>query len=128
MCKAYSKVCGEILGITPEAYRQRLSRIRQKMAGFLKQYCGLSSTRMCSCQKRVGYAIKNHRLNPADLEYLQLEKADEAITKEYMQAMEEMDAQSLIFAELPKYRSPQVITDFLQHILHSGQMNVIQET
>lgn len=41
MFKADSRVCGGILGIIPEAYRQRLSRIRGRMSEFMKDYCGL---------------------------------------------------------------------------------------
>ncbi|MDF2633056.1 MAG: polymerase sigma factor RpoE [Caproiciproducens sp.] len=126
MFKVDSKICGKILGITPEAYRQRLSRIRQKMDGFLKQYCGLASPEKCNCQKRIGYAITNHRLNPANLGYSRLEQADNTVVLEYTQAMEEMDRQSLIFAELPKYRSPQVVKEFLQKILHSENIVTIQ--
>ena len=125
MFKVDSKVCGEILGITPEAYRQRLSRIRQKMAGFLKQYCGLASPEKCNCQKRIGYAITNHRLNPANLEYHQLEKVDEDVALDYLAAMEEMDMESTIFAKLPSYRSPQNTKDFLQNILFSENMATI---
>lgn len=36
MFKLDSRIAGDILGITPEAYRQRLSRIRKKVADFLK--------------------------------------------------------------------------------------------
>lgn len=126
MFKVDSKTCGEILDISPEAYRQRLSRIRHKMAGFLKQYCGLASPEKCNCQKRIGYAIKNHRLNPANLEYTQLGQADNSVVFEYTQAMEEMDTQSLIFAELPKYRSPQAVKNFLHEILQSKDMATIQ--
>ena len=61
MFRVDSKASGEILGISPEAYRQRLSRIRQKMAAFMKQYCGLAASEKCNCQKRIGYAITNHR-------------------------------------------------------------------
>ena len=42
MFKADSRIAGEILGMTPEAYRQKLSRIRRKVAEFLKEYCGLA--------------------------------------------------------------------------------------
>lgn len=125
MFKVDSMVCGEILGISPEAYRQRLSRIRQKMAGFLKQYCGLASPEKCNCQKRIGYAITNHRLNPANLEYHQLEKVDEVVALDYLAAMEEMDTESAIFAKLPSYHSPKTTKDFLQNILFSENMATI---
>jgi RNA polymerase sigma factor (sigma-70 family) len=122
MFKADSKICGEILEITPEAYRQRFSRIRQKMAAFLSEYCGLASSPKCNCKKRVGYAIQNHRLNPARLEYSQLKAKKH---QEYKQAMEEMDTQSLIFANLPHYRSPQTVKNYLYKVLHSNEMSTI---
>lgn len=125
MFRVDSKISGEILGITPEAYRQRLSRIRQKMASFMKQYCGLTDSEKCNCQKRIGYAITNHRLNPANLEYHQLEEIDEVVAFDYLAAMEEMDAESAIFAKLPKYRSPKNTLNFLQKILSSQNMATI---
>lgn len=127
MFKADSSVCGEILGITPEAYRQRLSRIRKKMAAFLGAYCGLSETGSCNCKKRVGYAIQTHRLNPQKLDYSALERLDDSATLGFTQAMEEMDELSLIFAQLPKYRAPQDAKEFLEKLLQSGNMGVIRE-
>lgn len=126
MFKADSKVCGEILGLTPEAYRKRLSRIRKTVATFLSDYCGLSKTGSCNCRKRVGYAIKTHRLNPQNLEYSDLKKLPDTNTLGFTQAMEEMDELSLIFANLPKYRSPQDTKVFFEKLMESGNMNIIK--
>lgn len=126
MFRADSKVCGEILGITPEAYRKRLSRIRKKVAEFLGEYCGLSNTGKCSCKKRVGYAIQTHRLNPLNLEYSRLEQWNGTDTAGFIQAMETMDTLSFVFSDLPKYRSPQDMKDFFEKLLDSNSMNVIR--
>lgn len=126
MFQADSKLCGEILGITPEAYRQRLSRIRKTVAAFLGEYCGLSKTGACNCQKRVGYAIKTHRLNPQNLEYSALEQLPDTDTLGFTQAMEEMDELLLIFATMPKYRAPQDTKAFLQKLLSSESMHTIK--
>lgn len=126
MFRADSKVCGEIFGITPDAYRQRLSRIRKKVAEFLSEYCGLSKTGTCNCQKRVGYAIQTHRLNPQNLEYRSLEKLPETDTLGFTQAMEEMDELSLIFANLPKYRSSGDAKAFFENLLASNNMSIIR--
>ena len=69
MFKLDSRIAGEILDMTPEAYRKRLSRIRGKVADFLSAYCGEYGGGQCRCMKRVDYAIQNHRLNPAALDY-----------------------------------------------------------
>ncbi len=126
MFKVDSKVGSEIFGITPEAYRQRLSRIRQKMAGFLAEYCGLASSKKCDCKKRIGYAIQNQRLNPDNLEYSGLVQDENSIVTEYTQAMEKLDQQSMIFAQLPQYRSPQIIHNFIRKLLLSDNIKTIQ--
>lgn len=126
MFRVDSKTCGEILGITAEAYRQRLSRIRKTVSSFLRDYCGLSGTGGCNCQKRVGYAIKTHRLNPKNLEYSNLKPLSDEETKGFVQAMEEMDTLSSIFANLPKYRSSENNRAFLEELLSSSKMKVIK--
>jgi RNA polymerase sigma factor (sigma-70 family) len=124
MFRVDSKIAGEILEITPETYRQRLSRIRQRMAGFLGEYCGLASPGKCDCKKRVGYAIRSRRLTPGNLEYTALPQEE---TEDYIQAMEELDEWSLIFACLPRYRSPKTVRDFLRKILQSGNMATVKQ-
>lgn len=126
MFKADSAVCGEILGLTPEAYRQRLSRIRKRVGEFLQQYCGLSQRGPCSCKKRVGYAVQTHRLNPQNLEYSHLEKLPETDTLGFTQAMENLDEWSLVFADLPRYHSPCSTKAFLEKLLASNSMGVIK--
>lgn len=126
MFRADSRTCGEILGMSSEAYRQRLSRIRKKVAEFLGEYCGLSGTGQCSCKKRVGYAIQTKRLDPQKLEYSVLEKAENVDTVCFKEAMEEMDRLSSVFVQLPKYRAPFDTKDFLEKLLASPGMQVIR--
>lgn len=125
MFKADSKVCGEILGITPEAYRQRLSRIRKKVGEFLSVYCGLSGTGKCNCKKRVGFAIQTHRLQPKNLEYTEMRRLTDDTVTEYIQAMDEMDRQSLIFAQMPKYRLPEAVRNYIVKLVQSESMGII---
>lgn len=126
MFKADSRVCGEIFDMTAEAYRQRLSRIRKKVAEFLGEYCGLSETGKCSCKKRLGYAVQTHRLNPQNLEYSRLEKLSNPDTLMFTEAMEEMDSLTDVFARLPKYQSPLNTKSFLEELLESNSMAIIK--
>ena len=64
MFKIDSRIAGDILGISPEAYRQRLVRVRRKVADFLSEYCGEYGSGKCRCADRVNYAIQNHRISP----------------------------------------------------------------
>ena len=125
MFRVDSKVAGEILGIAPEAYRQRLSRLKKKMAGFLKAYCGLASPGKCSCSKRVEYAIETHRLHPKQLPYTALTPTETERSTVLKEAMEEMDEQSAVFEQLPAYQATVSVRDYLDHLLASPSMGII---
>jgi RNA polymerase sigma factor (sigma-70 family) len=49
-----SKQAAEVVGITPEAYRQRLSRTRSRLHGFMGRKCGLvNADSACSCGRQL---------------------------------------------------------------------------
>ena len=78
MFKVDSATAADVLGITPEAYRQRLSRARKTVAAFLSAYCQHGGSETCSCERRVNFAIATHRLTPHDLEYSRLTESERA--------------------------------------------------
>jgi DNA-directed RNA polymerase specialized sigma24 family protein len=125
MFKVDSKIAGDILDLSPEAFRQRLSRLRKKMAGFLKTYCGLAGG-ICNCQKRVGYAIASHRLDPLCLEYSGQQEIDESMLLGYTKSMEHLDTLSLLFAQMPKYKSSEKAKEFILNLLKSADMQTVQ--
>ena len=119
-----SRLAAEILEISPEAYRQRLARIKKKMAGFLDEYCGLSGKGVCSCSKRISYAIATHRVNPEKPEYTSLEENTEFL-HECKTAMEEIDDRSLVFSSLPAYRTTRAARQYLDEFLKSDCYSMI---
>lgn len=123
MFKADSRIAGEILGITPQAYRQKLSRIRKRMAAFLNEYCGLSGGG-CSCKKRIQYAIKTQRIDPSNLEYSSLEISDQTLMS-CKDAMEDIDDIALVFTSLPAYRATPRARKFLDDFLRSDPYTMI---
>lgn len=106
MFRMDSRTAAEILALSPEAYRQRLSRIRKKMGDFLGHYCGLSGTGVCDCGRRISYAIKTHRLHPQHRDFETLTPCAYEELAEFTDAMEELDRLSQIFADFPAYRAP----------------------
>ena len=115
MFRVDSRIAGDILGITPEAYRQRLSRVRKKMAGFLSEYCGEYGKGTCHCANRVNYAIQNHRIAPDQLDFTATKPSNAAV--EVKAAMEEIDRYSQQFSFCRTYQSTErlkrMIRDFL---------------
>ncbi len=128
MFKADSRVAGDILGITPEAYRKRLSRIRQKMAGFLEQYCGEYGNGTCKCKNRVNYAIQNHRINPQQLDYTSAVQIPVQTMLDVKTAMEDMDDLSQDFSFCKTYQSSERMKLLLQELLKSTQISVIRNS
>lgn len=59
----------DILGLEPAAYRKRLSRARAELTAVLSRECSVHTAgRPCACHRRVGFAIKAGRMDPAQLE------------------------------------------------------------
>lgn len=125
MFKVDSRIAGDILGITPEAYRQRLSRIRGKMAGFLKEYCGEYGNGTCRCINRVNYAIQNHRISPAQLDFTTAVPMETMV--EVKEVMEAIDDLSQEFSFCKTYQSPENLKNFIQNFLDGTSYSVVRD-
>ena len=128
MFKVDSRIAGDILGMTPEAYRQRLSRIRKKMADFLGQYCGEYGSGKCKCKDRVNYAIQNHRINPVQLDYVAATEIPAKTMLDVKSAMENMDDLSQEFSFCKSYRSPERTRHLIQELLDYTQLSIIRNS
>ena len=122
-----SRIAGEILEMTPEAYRQRLARARRKMADFLGQYCGEYGGGRCKCKDRVNYAIQNHRIHPLQLDYTAASEIPVQTIVDVKNAMEEIDGLSQDFSFCKPYRSPERTRNLIQEFLDSTQLSVVQK-
>ncbi len=128
MFKLDSRIAGEILEMTPENYRQRLSRIRRKMADFLEQYCGEYGGGRCRCKDRVNYAIQNHRINPVQLDYTAAVEIPVETMLDVKNAMEDIDELSQDFSFCRPYRSPGHVKQLIQEFLESTQFSIVKNS
>lgn len=125
MFRLDSRIAGDILNMTPEAYRQRLSRSRKKMAEFLSEYCGEYGHGTCRCAKRINYAIQNHRISPDRLTFTAA-KPDDTI-RGVTRAMEEIDDYSRQFAFCRTYRSPERLAQTIRDLLNGPVFSVVTD-
>ena len=123
MFQVDSRIAGDIWGITPEAYRQRLSRVRKKMADFLSEYCGAYGNGACHCADRINYAIQSHRLAPDRLDFTTAKPSDTAA--EVTAAMEEIDGYSQQFSFCRTYQSPERLKQMLQDFLNGPAFSTV---
>ncbi len=126
MFKVDSRIAGDILGITPEAYRQRLSRVRKKMADFLTEYCGEYGKGKCQCADRVNYAIQSHRIHPTQL-YFQTAVSSEVML-DVKEAMEEIDDLSQEFSFCKTYQSPENLKQFIEEFLNGTSFSIVKNS
>ena len=126
MFKVDSRIAGDILEMTPEAYRQRLSRVRKKMADFLEQYCGEYGGGRCKCKDRVNYAIQNHRINPMQRDYTTATEISAQTMMDVKNAMEDIDDLSQDFSFCKPYQSPERTKHLIQEFLESTQLSIVQ--
>lgn len=124
MFQVDSRIAGDILGISPEAYRQRLSRVRKKMADFLSEYCGEYGKGSCRCVDRVNYAIQNHRIAPDRLDFT---GAKPGAVMEVKAAMEEIDGYSQQFAFCRTYQSTERLRQMLKNFLDGPAFSTVAE-
>lgn len=127
MFKLDSRIAGEVLGLTPEAYRQRLSRIRKKMASFLEKYCGEYGYGKCKCINRLNYAIQNHRLDPAQLDYTTADVISDQTIIDVKDTMEQIDDLSQELSFCKSYKSPERTKKFIKDFLNSAQFSIIKD-
>ena len=123
MFKVDSRIAGDILGITPEAYRKRLSRVRKKMADFLTEYCGEYGKGKCHCENRVNYAIQSHRIHPSQLYFQTAVLAQ--VMLDVKEAMEEIDDLSQEFSFCKTYQSPENLKQFIEEFLSGTSFSVV---
>ena len=128
MFKVDSRIAGDILDMSPEAYRQRLSRIRRKMADFLGQYCGEYGSGRCKCKDRVNYTIQSHRINPLQLDYMTAAEISIKTMMDVKNAMEDIDDLSQDFSFCKPYQSPERTKNLIREFLDSTQFSIIQNS
>ncbi len=125
MFKVDSRIAGEILGITPEAYRQRLSRTRKKVADFLSEYCGEYGNGACKCADRINYAIQSHRLMPTHLEFTSASISEQTML-DVKEAMEEIDQLSQMFSFCKTCQPPESLKKFIKDFLNGTSYSVVK--
>lgn len=124
MFKIDSRIAGDILGITPEAYRQRLVRVRRRMADFLSEYCGEYGNGKCRCADRVNYAIQSRRIMPGQLSFTSASLLGQTAL-EVKEAMEEIDDLSQTFSFCKTYQPPESLKKFVEDFLNGASYSVV---
>ncbi len=109
----------EVLGISPAAFRKRLSRARSRLHAFVRTHCGLvNADAPCRCERRVDRAIEVGRVTPHGLLFADHPRADAAAVANWRRVEEIRDEASLL-KSLPRYAHPGRFTEALRELLEA---------
>ncbi|MEL6538858.1 MAG: RNA polymerase sigma factor [Bacteroidota bacterium] len=91
-----------ILDVSPEVYRKRLSRSRQRVQSFVRQHCGLVNPQNpCRCQRQIAPNVKRGNIDP---QHLLFTREDEAYPM--MDWVDSMSDEVALFRSTPEYQIP----------------------
>lgn len=116
-----SKQGAKIMDMSPENYRQILSRTRKKVNTFLADYCMHSGN--CDCLRRVGHALRTHRIDSSNLNYVALEKLPKDVVNAHTEKMEEFETQSDFFAQMPSFQAKDVLQKVVEQLKEETYVN-----
>lgn len=109
-----SKEGGKILAITPETFRQQLSRARRKIRNFLQQKCGLTNPgNPCRCLKKIDFLTNQELISIDGLRFATLKER----SIDLMQTIDDLEAETAIYRSNPDFEAPKTITESIQKLL-----------
>jgi RNA polymerase sigma factor (sigma-70 family) len=110
-----SASAAEVLEITPEAFRKRLSRARQRLGEFMQRQCGLvNACATCKCEKQLTAVDEAQRLG--------LSRPTPREPKAELIALTELGDVAAVFRAHPDYQVPQRVIETVRAVLklHTG--------
>lgn len=123
-----SKEGAYILEITPDAFRQRLSRGRRRIQGFMLKHCGMVDQKnSCRCHKQAARKLELGPAAPPQKMLVLKEKArknrTEAVAR--LKELAEIDRTATMFRRYPRYRAPESFTHIVKDLISSGKYPIL---
>ncbi|MFD0861545.1 RNA polymerase sigma factor [Sungkyunkwania multivorans] len=104
----------EILEITPENFRKKLSRSRKKIRNFLNGKCGLANpTNACRCSKKVDFLIDQQIIDPKRLRFAEFTQRSIDLVKQ----IDDLERSVAIYRSVPNITSPKEIMKTIRKTL-----------
>ena len=113
-----SKEGSEIIGISPENFRKKLSRSKTKIQNFMDNKCGIvNENNPCRCKKKIDFLVDNKLMNPKKLEYTTKENLNKINFEEKLGAMNKMEA---IYKATPTFPAPETLLQDLKNVFSTN--------
>lgn len=106
----------EILEITPENFRKKLSRARSQIRHFLKSKCGLvRATNPCRCVRKIDFLIESGKINPSELLFAKhSQRSIDLISK-----IDFLDNTVAVYKSVPNLKMPEDAMEEIRNIINT---------
>jgi hypothetical protein len=118
----------KILGLTPAAYRQRLSRGKRQVVDFLSRYCGLvTEGNPCHCKTLAALHVKKRHIDPGNLLFVThpCHMKSENQDKELLKELDQMARAAMLIRSNPDYAAPGVLVASMKGLIDSGRFQLL---
>jgi hypothetical protein len=114
----------EIAAVSPEVFRQRLSRARRTLEAFTESYCSLvNANAPCSCDRRVRRAIELGRVQPHSLALARHPRRSPAL--QGVREMETLHATAALFRSHPDYAAPEALPARILEVIATSAPGIL---
>jgi RNA polymerase sigma factor (sigma-70 family) len=116
-----SKQAAEVIGISPEAYRQRLTRARTRLDAFTAKSCGLANPAApCRCDKQLPALRELRRTQPiAPPTLFAIHRAEREVAERQFDALVRMCDAASLFRAHPEYQVPESMRGAIRAVLRA---------
>ncbi|MBN2688958.1 MAG: RNA polymerase sigma factor [Deltaproteobacteria bacterium] len=123
-----SREAAEILGLTPAAYRQRLSRGRKRLTDFLVSKCGLvDANNPCHCETLAALHLKKGHIDPDNLFFAThpCRSLRNSHAEDLLREMDQLTRAAMLIRNHPDYEAPGVFVDSMKKLIDSGRFQLL---
>lgn len=116
-----------ILDMTPEAFRKRLSRGRERIHHFMMRHCGLvNKDNACRCEKKAGRDLHWGLMDPQKSSLVDRHEVAKIRAQAVadLKELSEIERTTALFRNYPKYRSPESFKNIVKDLVNSGKYRV----
>jgi RNA polymerase sigma factor (sigma-70 family) len=116
-----SKEAAAVLGIAAPAYRQRLSRAKGRLEGFVVQTCGLVNPEAaCRCERQlpaVRQAVAHAPPARGSSAQIAIHRAERAEAERHFEAFTRLSDAAAVFRAHPEYQAPEALRGAVRAVL-----------
>ena len=115
---------GQIMDISPAAFRQRLSRGRKQIRDYMIANCGLvKPDNPCHCGRQLFHDIRIGWIDPENLRFARHPRHEELeiAAKRGLEDMDEAARVTALFRQTPAYAAPDSFVEVMRNLLESGK-------